>query len=87
MLCLAICVMSPCFSVPSVQDAMSKGDSSLEGMVKAGILGIQLLPRNALKGSILHWTPHLFIKQPCQLFHEVAIHLTSSSEFENRIEF
>jgi len=34
----------------SVQDYHSKGDNSLEGMIKAGALALQLLPRNCLKG-------------------------------------
>ena len=30
-----------------------EADSSLEGMIKAGVLGVQLLPRNTLKGEWL----------------------------------
>ena len=31
--------------------ATRDADSSLEGMIKAGVLGVQLLPRNSLKGT------------------------------------
>ena len=36
-----------------VQDGACGGDVTLEGMIRAGMLGIQLLPRSALKGVVL----------------------------------
>ena len=48
-----------CFAAPSVVGGEAiplesgVGDTTLEGMIKAGSLGIQLLPRKALKGLVL----------------------------------
>ena len=36
------------------QQPGGSGDASMEGLIKAGTLALQLLPRNALKGALYH---------------------------------
>lgn len=54
------------------------GDSTLEGMIKAGSLGIQLLPRCALKGLVLLTDGISGFSSPASM-HNTMTTMTSSN--------